>query len=227
MCFSATASFSASIVLGITGVIAVKKVQLPNQLAFAMIPFLFSIQQLTEGLVWISLTYKEFAFLQSISIYLFLIIAQIVWPSWVPYSIMSLENDPKRKKIFKWIFGIGLLFSLYLTYCFIFFNIQGKISNNHIEYNLDFPPTNNLLWLTALFYIVPTVISTFFSSVKRMQILGMVILLSCVVTRLITLKYFISIWCFFAAIISVLVVIIMKRLEKSTKWSGWLYHLKS
>ncbi len=227
MCFSATASFSASIVLGITGVIAVKKVQLPNQLAFAMIPFLFSFQQLTEGFVWISLTHKEFASLQSISIYLFLIIAQIVWPTWVPYSIMSLEKDPKRKKIFKWLFGIGLLFSCYLTYCFIFFNIEGKISNNHIEYNLDFPPTNHLLWLTAFFYIIPTVVSTLFSSVKRMQILGMVILLSCVLTRLITLKYFISIWCFFAAIISVLVVIIMTRLQKSTKWSGWLYHLKS
>ena len=201
MCFSAPASFSASLILGVVGVITVKKVQTPSQLAFACIPFLFSFQQFTEGVLWLALTHKEFAFLESISTYLFLIFAQIIWPTWVPLSIMFLEKDAKRKKAFYFISGIGILLSLYLTYCFIAYDVQAEISNHHVKYNLDFPHTQHLLWLSALFYFIPTVLSTFVSSVKRMQILGMAILLSSVITRLFTLKYFISIWCFFVIIV--------------------------
>ena len=227
MCFSAAASFSASGVLAVIGVVAIKKVNLPSQMAFALIPFLFAFQQFTEGVLWLSLSNPEYAYLQSISTYIFLIIAQIIWPTWVPLSIMFLEKDPKRKKAFYFISAIGIILSVYLTYCYFVYDVHAQISNNHIEYNLEFPHTKHLLWLSALFYFIPTVVSTLVSSVKRMQILGITILVSCVLTRLVTLKYFISIWCFFAAIISVLVLLIMIRLQKSTKWSGWLYHLKS
>lgn len=226
MCFSAEASFSASIVLGVVGVIAVRKVKDPSQLAFASIPFLFSFQQLCEGVLWVALSNKEYAFLQPVTTYLFLIFAQVVWPTWVPLSILMIEKEPKRKKTLFIILGIGTLLSAYLTYCFIFYDLHAEISNHHIKYNLEFPHTDNLLWLTAIFYFIPTVISTIISSVKRMQILGMIILLSCVITRLFTLQYFISIWCFFAAVISAMVLFIMIRLQKSTKWSGWLSSLK-
>lgn len=226
MCFSAEASFSASVVLGVVGVIAVRKVKDSSQLAFACIPFLFSFQQLCEGVLWIALSNKEYAFLEPVTTYLFLIFAQIVWPTWVPLSILMLEKEAKRKKALFIILGIGALLSLYLTYCFIFYDLHAEISNHHIKYNLKFPHTDDLLWLTAIFYFIPTVVSTIISSVKRMQILGMIILLSCLITRLFTLQYFISIWCFFAAVISVMVLFIMIRLQKSTKWSGWLSSIK-
>ena len=56
MCFSATASFGASAVLGTLGVITVAKAKTKPQKFFGTIPLLFSIQQLTEGLLWVSLT---------------------------------------------------------------------------------------------------------------------------------------------------------------------------
>jgi hypothetical protein len=227
MCFSAEASFSASVVLGVVGVVTVKKITQPNQLAFACIPFLFAFQQFIEGILWLSLSHKELDFLQPICTYLFLIIAQIVWPTWVPLSIMFLEKDVKRKKTLDVILAIGITLSLYLTYCYIFYDVSAEIDCNHIKYNLDFPHSKDLIWLTGLFYFIPTVVSTFVSSVKRMQILGMTILISCILTRLVTLEYFISIWCFFAAIISIMVLLIIIRLKKSTKWTGWLFHLKS
>ncbi len=217
MCFSAEASFSASVVLGIVGAITVKKVKEPSQLAFACIPFLFGFQQFCEGILWFSLTHKEYAFLQPISTYLFLIIAQIVWPTWVPFSIILLEKNQTRKKTLYIILALGILISIYLTYCFLFYDVQSEISNHHIKYTLNFPHTTHLLWLTALFYFIPTVVSAFVSTVKRMHFLGTAILLSCVITRYFTTHYFISIWCFFAAIISVLVLMIIIGLQKKTK----------
>ncbi len=226
MCFSAEASFSASIVLGVVGFVAVKKTQLRSQLAFACIPFLFAFQQFAEGFLWLSLTNKDFAFLETISTYLFLIISHIVWPIWAPLSILILEKEAKRKRILSIILGIGITLSIYLTFCFFFYNVHAEISNHHVEYTLEFPHSKLVYWITGLFYFIPTVVSTFISSAKRMQLLGMAILLSCLLTRLITIKYFISLWCFFAAIISIFILLIIIKLRKSTKWWEWLNRMR-
>lgn len=222
MCFSAKASFIASAVLALVGIAAVKKVSLPSQIAFACIPFLFAFQQCTEGLLWLSLTHTEFSFFKSVSTYSFLIVAQIIWPTWVPLSILFLEQNIKRKRVLTYILSLGILLSIYLSYCYIIYPIHAEISGHHIKYNLEFPHTQNLLWLSAFFYFIPTVVSTLVSSVNRMQILGMIILTSCIITRIITPKYFISIWCFFAALISVLVLFIITNLHKATKNSDSL-----
>lgn len=221
MCFSAEASFSASIVLGIVGYVAVKKTQSQSELPFASIPFLFAFQQFCEGILWLSLTNTEFAFLKPISTYLFLIFAQIIWPTWIPYSIMLLENVQKRKTILLITFIIGLLLSIYLTYCFIFYDISAEISEHHIKYNLAFPHIEKYIWITGFFYLVSTIVSTLVSSKMGMKLLGSCILLSSILTHLFTANYFISIWCFFAAIISVLVLLVIINLLKSTKWSEW------
>lgn len=222
MCFSAEASFGASVVLGVVGVVAVRQVQIKSQLLFACIPFVFSFQQFSEGILWLSFHHKDLIFLQTISTYTFLIIAQIIWPIWVPLSILLLEKEANRKKLLYISFGFGILLSSYLAYCYLFYDVKAEVSNHHIQYNLDFPHTASYLWLTGLFYFIPTVVSTIISSVHRMRILGLIILLSCVLTRMFTLNYFISIWCFFAAIISIMVAFIMSGLHRSTRWAGWI-----
>ena len=115
MCFSATVSFSAGIVLGITGVVAIKKMESPKQLAFAIIPFLFAFQQFIEGVLWLALMHDEFSYLASFATYVFLFVAQIIWPVWVPFSIMCLENSSGRKKVCFVILAIGIMLSSYLS----------------------------------------------------------------------------------------------------------------
>jgi len=54
MCFWAGASFGASVVLSIIGTAAIMKARTIPQGLFAGIPVLFSIQQLAEGMLWLS-----------------------------------------------------------------------------------------------------------------------------------------------------------------------------
>lgn len=58
MCFSATASFSAGVILLGAGVLAVRAARSPRELPLAAIPLLFSIQQLIEGVVWLTFRYE-------------------------------------------------------------------------------------------------------------------------------------------------------------------------
>ncbi len=106
MCFSTSASFGAGAILAVIGVASIKKAKSPSETFFASIPLIFSFQQFTEGFVWLSLSNPTYAFLQQISTYTFLFIAQVIWPTWVPLSIFLLEKKSKRKIIQKILIGI-------------------------------------------------------------------------------------------------------------------------
>ena len=56
MCFSASASFGAGIVLTGIGVASIKKSDTRSKSLFASIPLIFGIQQITEGFLWLALS---------------------------------------------------------------------------------------------------------------------------------------------------------------------------
>src|SRR5258708_10605191 len=55
MCFSATANFVGSGVLGAVGVVTLTKVKHRRELLFASLPVLFAVHQFIEGFVWLGL----------------------------------------------------------------------------------------------------------------------------------------------------------------------------
>jgi len=216
MCFSTEASFSAGIILAVSGAVALKKVNHSSQIMFASMPLLFSIQQFTEGFVWITLTHPEYAHLQNIPIHIFMFFAQTLWPLWVPISLYFIEKNQARKKIFLLLIGAGLLLSGYHFYRAIYYEIHVSITPNHIAYRLDF----NLIQKTilAISYFSLTIIAPFISSIKRMPYLGILIFCSFLISKIFFTDSFISVWCFFAAIISVVVVLIINKMN--TKFLG-------
>ncbi|MBL7892944.1 MAG: hypothetical protein JNL63_09965 [Bacteroidia bacterium] len=213
MCFSASASFGMSVLLLGAGVAAVKKAQNPSQIPFAVIPVVFSIQQFIEGALWLSLTNPAYSGWHQNATYIFLVFAQVVWPFWVPLSMLLLENDNKRKKIMILLSGLGCAVSLYLAFCLSNYAVNSGISDHHIRYDLDFP--HYMTEFSGVFYFIPTVIPLFISSIKKMSFLGAIILASFMVTKLFFGEYVISIWCFFAAAASVIVLIIMTSFQTS------------
>jgi hypothetical protein len=55
LCFSATANFVGSGVLGAVGVLTLTKVKHRRELLFAALPTLFAVHQFIEGFVWLGL----------------------------------------------------------------------------------------------------------------------------------------------------------------------------
>ncbi len=216
MCFSAEASFGASIVIGGIGIVALKKAQTHSQQVFAMIPVFFALQQFTEGLIWLDLlshTNTPFSPWLSIKTKLYLLFAWMIWPSFIPYSFSLLEENFKRKKILKLFTVVGVLVSLVLSYILIFQNITPKISNYHIKYEIDF--VHRLAWVLGILYVLSTVFSCFVSSVKGVWSLGVINLSSYIISKLVFEEYVLSVWCYFAALSSVIVlVIILKQVKK-------------
>ena len=213
MCFSATASFGASTVLLTIGTLSIIKSENIPQRFLATIPLIFSVQQFAEGLVWISLTNRNYYYLHDVFMYVFLVFAEVVWPIFFPLSIVLLEKDPKRRKVLLGCLVIGTLTGVYLFFCLIFYKADAFIVNYHIRYDQNFPMAD-IKW-GGLMYFIATILSTYVSSVKSMKIFGSVMLLSYIVTRVFYGYYFISVWCFFGAILSFLLLFIIIRINKT------------
>ncbi|MEO6902767.1 MAG: DUF6629 family protein [Bacteroidia bacterium] len=212
MCFSATASFSAGAILAIVGVASLKKVQTSSQFMFALFPVFFSIQQFTEGAVWISLTNTNYQYWKSIPIYIFVFFAQIFWTIWVPLSFYLMEKNRIRKKILFLFVAIGSAISLFHFYNFIFFDVTASIKPYHIYYDLDFPLRHNLIM--EVLYLLVIIVPALISSIHRTYLLGILLFTSFLITNLYFKDYIISVWCFFSALISILVYAIMKDLKE-------------
>ena len=213
MCFSAGASFGASVVLGTIGVVSLKKVEDPRQRAFAAIPVMFAVQQLSEGALWVALADPAHTSWQDFPLYVFLVFAQIIWPVWIPFSVLIMEKDPVRKRILTGLLSMGLLISIYLLYCLFAYPVFADIQAGHIRYTLNFPLA--VAWISSVLYFIPTVISLFVSGVRRIPLLGAAILLSFMATKIFFEDHLISVWCFFAAVLSVVVLGIISSYNRS------------
>jgi hypothetical protein len=212
MCFSASASFGAGAVLAVIGAVSVKQVRDPSQLAFASLPVLFSIQQVTEGVLWISLPDPALSVTQHHATHLFLFFAQVVWPALVPVSILLLQKENKHKKILKILAGIGVGISVFLLYLLLTFHVDAKIEGQHISYFQDYPRV--LRYPGVALYILATIVPLFFSQVKGMWVLGSLIATSYILTEIFYSHYVLSVWCFLASVISIVVLVLMRNVRR-------------
>ena len=217
MCFSASASFSAGIILAGIGVASIKKAAKPSHILFASIPFFFCLQQITEGFVWLSLSNAGFYTWQNAASTAFIFFAQVLWPAFVPISISKLEAKETRSLSEKIIIGIGVLVSVYLWYCLVRYPVSAKIIGHHITYSQASP--DSPFRLVGLLYIIATIAPPFFSHIRRMWILGATILISYAITTIFYTDYFVSVWCFFASIISMAVYAIIYELKPNNNIS--------
>ena len=203
MCFSAGASFAGGVVISAVGITTVRKVRKPTQRLFAGIPLFFGFQQFAEGVLWVTLRSGGHDWLQNAATYIFLITALVIWPVMIPLSKLFMEEDKKRKKILAGLIVTGGILSLFYAVCLVSYDVAPQINGFHIYYVDEFPKT--LVDIAFVFYLASTILPLFVSSVRRMWLFGILIAVSCLVTGIFFAQYLTSVWCFFAALISVLI----------------------
>lgn len=215
MCFSATASFGASAILLGIGTVSLKNTSNKNQKLLFSIPLIFSIQQFLEGMLWLSINDQTNFFGTNFFSYTFLFIAQVLWPIFIPYSIRRNEVQANRRKIISILLGLGIIHALYFGYGLINYPIFTEVSNSHLLYKMEFKSAN--IWYGGIFYILATGISPFISSIKKMNLIGLLILITYAISFLFYRNYIVSVWCYFATIISVIILIISMQFRRQKK----------
>ena len=203
MCFSAGASFAGGAIITTMGILTVTKNTEPSRRLFSAIPLIFGVQQISEGFVWVALQSSGHDLMLTLASYIFLLAAVVLWPFIIPLSMLLMERSPRRRKALWFFLAAGVLTSLYYGIGLLIFKVDPEISSHHIKYSNEFPrPFANIAFIT---YLLATLVPLFLSSARRMWLLGALMAASCLVTGIFYKEFLTSIWCFFAAIISVVI----------------------
>lgn len=199
MCFSANASFAASGALAVAGAATIGKAKSRRQIMYAAIPLIFSVQQAIEGLQW--LASKDGASNPLLG-YIFLFLALGVWPVYVPISVYLLENDAKRKQRLGYFIFLGAIIAAY-SLIIMFSHPIGVLGQAccHLRYSFTLP----YKWVVGAVYAVVTTGSLAFSSHRWVKIMGYLTFVSLLFTLLVALEASVSVWCFFSAVLSLVV----------------------
>ena len=215
MCFSAGASFAGGAVITAIGVMTVRTNRDPSRRLFAAIPLIFGVQQISEGFVWVALQSPGHDRMLSISMYIFLIAALIVWPSVLPLSMLVMEKVKNRRLALYLLLVVGLLTSIYYVLNLLVSDVDPRIISHHIKYAPEFPRPLALPVFIA--YLIATLAPLFISSVRKMWLFGLLVTVSCLITGIFFKEYLASVWCFFAALISAVIWLIVRDVKlKST-----------
>lgn len=218
MCFSATVSYGAAAVLVSAGLHATS---LARQLSarwvlIALIPLFFGIQQAFEGRVWQVLATEGASAAVPFAVG-FHFFSHFLWLWWIPLTSSMVEPAPRRRRLFLAIavFGLlagGLVFGALLLHPHW---LTIEVEGHSLVYSISSPyrwkvpvrlPPASALY--ALIILVPL----FGSSLRHLRVFGALILGSIVVASLIRGYAFVSVWCFFAAVLSLWLVITLRRL---------------
>ena len=201
MCFSATASVIAGTALSVLGVATLRATRRKVEIPFAAIPLVFGIQQIVEGVLWLSFSFDAPP-LNVAMTYLFSIFSHVLWPMFVPFSIGLLEAVPWRRKVIWGFQGIGLLVGLYLLTMLVEFPVTAVVATNIVYVSPHFYEVP-----VMLLYLAATCVSCFFSSDATIRLFGaLALFLFALAYGFFTVALF-SVWCFFAAVLSSIIYV--------------------
>ncbi|MEM1282428.1 MAG: DUF6629 family protein [Chlamydiota bacterium] len=210
MCFSAQASFTASAVIGAVGLLSCNEARKTRFMFLALIPLMFAIQQFAEGVVWLELGGREVPdILFQASKYIYLSFAFIIWPLWLPFSLFITEKISSRK----WLIAPFMILGIFLVAYFISYlpnnTITAEVTHQSIHYSLEHPFTTNEWFLIGI-YTVATIPPCFISSTKYVMLFGILSSIAWIASEFYYHANFTSVWCFFCAIVSLFIYLIIK-----------------
>jgi hypothetical protein len=202
MCFSATASFTAGTVLVAVGGLTLHRSRGKVELPLALIPLLFGVQQLTEGVLWVSLN-NDLPVLQSSATYIYSAFSHVLWPIFVPFAILLVEIKRWRRNAIGVFLALGLGVGLYLLFFIVRFPVTAHVLGRSIMYESP----HFYIAAVLVIYLLATCVSGLFSSHRCINIFGVLAFVLAIAAYLVSAETFVSVWCFFAAILSLLIVV--------------------
>ena len=200
MCFSATASFSAGALLIVIGTLTLKLARRPRELAFAAIPLVFAIQQLIEGVIWLTFS-VEAPLLNSAMTHAYSFFSHVLWPAYVPLAVWLIEPPGRRRQVLLVFAAGGFAVATYLLYILMAYPVVSRPTGQHVEY----VSPHFFAAVTMTLYLLSTTASPIFSTHRMVKAFGVLALLAFGAAYYFYAQWFISVWCAFAALLSAVI----------------------
>jgi hypothetical protein len=207
MCFSATADFTGSVVLGAVGVATFTEVRRPKEVLLAAMPCLFALHEFIEGFVWLGLDGRLSQQVAHNAGSAYVLYAQGILPFLLPFSIYLIEPTSRQRRRMLAFVILGGVLALYLLWGLIAYPLAISEQFHSILYVNVITNTT----LVAVLYVVATCGALFFSGFRDLRMLGWANLIGLLVVMEVKRYAFTSVWCAYAAVVSVIIYFFFRR----------------
>ena len=220
MCFSATASFTSSAAIAVVGIATLARSEHRKEWLFASVPLLFALHQFAEGAVWLALDGNtSWGGLQSWG-FAYMLYAQGLLPLLIPLSIWLIEPGRRRRLMILPFLALGVALTAYQLWALLTFPTAIYVEGHSVVYRN--PATSHLL--IATLYVIATCGSLFFSGYRYIMALGAVDLIGVLIVLWVKQYAFTSVWCAYAAVVSVLIYFHFSRRRQAERRGQVLQH---
>jgi hypothetical protein len=200
MCFSATASFAAAGLLAVTGAATLAQAKGRADIPLAAVPLLFAAQQAVEGALWLTVPEgREHSVLLANA---FLFFALVLWPPYVPAAHALVEREPLRRLLMLLLFPAGIGVAAYSAGIMLARPYRAWPVGHSLTFvnNHAYSPT------MAVLYLACTCLPPLIASSRTINLFGVLITAGLGIAGIAFYESFISVWCFFAALASLLLL---------------------
>ncbi|MFB8086053.1 DUF6629 family protein [Streptomyces sp. NPDC055992] len=195
MCWSATADLVAGGAVTAIGVACVARARRARDLPLAALPLLLGAHQIIESAVWRADGGSGPATLA------WAVIALPLLPLWVPLGVLCAAPERVRRRLAVPVV-VGLVTSAVLAYCLATRPVTAHVRGHTLGYAVDLPHSPLLI----AGYLVATIGSLLLSGDRRLAWLGGLVAGGAAVCAALWRYEFISTWCAFAAVCSVVLL---------------------
>lgn len=211
MCFSAAGSFTLSGVLAAVGVASVARNSSKAHGMLAAVPLVFAAQQFAEGMVWLTFTKPAAETFHEAAVTSFIAIAMVIWPVWAPLSLRLAERDRTSQRMLTALLAIGSIAAVVSGSLLLSRHPVAEIAGHSIRY--EYPHTTNAVLSVVMLaaYIAPTIGPFFVSTLRASRMIGSTLIVSLALSIVVEREALASVWCFFAAILSVQILFALQR----------------
>ena len=224
MCFSATASFvtaAALTPLGLACVPVARRLGAQRWLPLAVTPLLFATQQVLEGVVWLGLGQGASAAALRPAALAYLVFAFALWPLWMPWCALRLGAGRMavwQRRLMRGLWGLGALLAagLWLPLLLQPGLVNPIVRHGSIDYRAQpiwVGPFSHAL--VSVVYALIVVLPLCLHPCRRLRWLGAGLALAFALAQLAFLHAFSSVWCYFSAVLSALVLWILRSEESA------------
>jgi hypothetical protein len=211
MCFSPEADFTAGAAVAAVGVQTLRRVRVPRELVIGSLPLLLGAHQFVEGFVWLGLRGLVSSGVGAAARDAYIVFAHAVLPAAVPLGFVLLEPDRRRARCLLPFALAGILLGCYLLWQVTAYPVGAHEQAHCIDYTTHTP--NDFL-ITAL-YVAVTCGPALLSSRRYLRWFGLLALIGVIATAIVRADELTSLWCMYAALVSVLILEHFRRQRAS------------
>jgi hypothetical protein len=213
MCFSPQADLVGGVVIGAIGIDVLRHVDGQRRyMPLAALPLIFAVHQLDEAFVWWGLQGHVSATIGSVATWIYLLIAFVLLPVYVPTAVLVTEPPGRRRRIIGAFVALGVGVSALLFAAMLTGPVTATLADWHVSYGTGIPAA---FWVVTA-YVAATCGALLFSGNQRLAVFGLVNLVAAAAIAVIAAEGLASLWCAWAAVASAAFAVHL-RLERSDR----------